>query len=36
MANEHNKVSWAAHTLTASDGKDYYIVADSTDTDIPV
>ena len=36
MANEHNKVSWSAHTLTASDGKDYYIVADSTDTDIPV
>jgi hypothetical protein len=36
MANEHNTVTWSGHTLTASDGNDYYIVSGTTTTDYPV
>ncbi|MAG28296.1 hypothetical protein CMI47_22455 [Candidatus Pacearchaeota archaeon] len=35
MANEHNTVTWTGHVLTASDGKDYNIVAGTTTDDIP-
>lgn len=34
MANEHNTVTWTAHTLAASDGKDYYIASGTTTDDI--
>ena len=33
MANDHNTVTWVGHTLTASDGNDYYIVAGTTTDD---